>query len=88
MVKEDKVKTIEIVDRLYESGDLRLLMSSGLIDPAVLKWRKIYHAYYKHLKEDKVKKRKCAEDIGCIFDCSFKTVYNVLNRMNFEIKKK
>lgn len=74
--------TIEVIDRLYESGDLRSLIHSGLVDPAVLEWRKIFHAYNKRVKEDGVKRSKAANDIASVFNVNRSTVYNILKRMS------
>lgn len=72
--------TIQILDKLHESGELRNLVHSGLISTNVLTWRKIYHAY--HLQIEKgVKSTQAVTDVSDVFGVSERMVYNVLNKL-------
>lgn len=80
--------TIDVIDKLYESGDLRSLVVSGIIDPSVLEHRKIYHAFYKYKESNGVTNVKAAKDVGAVFGVSDRTVYRVLSRMNYTPPKR
>lgn len=75
--------TIEIIDRLKESGDLDYLLRAGLLSPTVLVWRKIYHTYQSRLEAGE-KKMKAMQQTCETWDVSKSTCYRALNAMKYE----
>lgn len=76
----DKNMTINILDKLHESGELRNLVHSGLISPNVILWRKIYHSYQLEILKGHVK-TQAVENVSIVFGVDTRTVYRILKRM-------
>lgn len=72
--------TIEILDRLHNTGELRNLVSSGLVSSNVILWRKIYHCYESEIMKGHVK-TQAVENVSIVFGVDTRTVYRVLKRM-------
>jgi len=72
-------KAIDILDKLYESGDLYELAKSGLIATNVLISRKIFKAYEFQLLNG-VGRAQAITDVGDVFGVSDRTVYRVINK--------
>ena len=77
------MKTIELVDKLYESGDLKQLVDHGLVSVNIYEWRKIYKSYLNRLEAGR-SKLHAKQDVSDTFDVSLKTVYRVVSRMEYE----
>jgi len=75
--------TIDVLDKLYESGDLRTLVNAGIVSTSVLNYRKIYHAYTERIESGR-KKMEALDDISFVFDTSYVTIYKVLKIMRNE----
>jgi len=71
--------SIEILDKLRDNGDLRILAENGLISISVLNYQKIYHAFMD--RREHVNVSQAVTDIAEVFSVSEKTVYNVIRRM-------
>lgn len=74
------MRTIEVLDKLYDSGELLDLAKSGLISTSVLLYRKIYHAYFFQL-ENNVSKMQAITDVADVFGVSESMVYKILKRL-------
>ena len=72
--------TITIIDKLYDSGELRNLVSSGLISENIILWRKIWHCYHSEIDKGHVK-TQAVENVSEVFGVDTRTVYRVLKRM-------
>jgi len=72
--------TIDTLDKLYDSGDLRDLLQSGLISVNVLIWYKIYKAFI-FQTENGVKKSQAITDVADVFGVSERVVYRVIERL-------
>jgi hypothetical protein len=72
--------TIETLDKLHESGELRDLVRSGFISPQVVFWRKVYHCYQNEISKG-VSKLQAIENVGEVFKVEQRTVYRILKRM-------
>ena len=72
--------TIEILDRLHNTGELRNLVSSGLVSSNVILWRKIYHGYESEILKGHVK-TQAVENVSIVFGVDTRTVYRVIKRM-------
>lgn len=72
--------TIDTLDKLYDSGDLRDLLQSGLISVNVLIWYKIYKAFIFQI-ENGVKKSQAITDVSDVFGVSERVVYRVIERL-------
>ena len=72
--------TIEILDRLHNTGELRNLVSSGLVSSNVILWRKIYHGYESEILKGNVK-TQAVENVSIVFGVDTRTVYRVIKRM-------
>lgn len=70
---------IEILDRLHESGELRILVHSGIISHNVIFWRKIYHAYHSQMSKGE-KSTQAVSDVADVFGISDREVYRILKR--------
>jgi hypothetical protein len=72
--------TIEILDRLHDSGDLERLVKSGLLSWNVILWRKIYHAY--HLRLTQIESRtQAVTDVSEVFKVSDRMIYRIVERL-------
>ena len=74
---------IDLIDELYESGELRPLMRCGIISPQILSYRKIYHAYQERIDSGR-KKMEANDDVCFVFNVSQRQVYRVLEIMRQE----
>ena len=72
--------TREILDRLHNTGELRNLVSSGLVSSNVILWRKIYHGYESEILKGHVK-TQAVENVSIVFGVDTRTVYRVIKRM-------
>jgi hypothetical protein len=72
--------TIEILDRLYESGELRSLVRAGLISVNANVYRNIFHAY-KFRVDNGAKSSQAITDVADMFKLSDRTVYRIIKQM-------
>lgn len=82
MIKEEtnKITAIEVLDRLYDSGELKQLLDAGLISINVIVWRKIYHAYNLRLSQG-VPSLQAISDTADVFRISDRSVYRTIERL-------
>lgn len=82
MSKEEKkqITAIEVLDRLYDSGELHQLLDAGLISVNVIVWRKIYHAYNLRLSQG-VNSLQAVSDTADVFRISDRSVYRTIERL-------
>lgn len=78
--------TIEVIDRLYETGDLRKLIHSGILSPNVLTYRKVFHLYNERRQLGR-KKMDALEDVSFTFGYGYTQIYTILKLMGHEPKK-
>lgn len=76
------MRTIDILDDLYDSGKMRLLVQHGLLSINLDQWRKIYKAHESRIKTGS-KPYQAVKDISDLFEVSEKTVYRILEKMNY-----
>lgn len=76
MNNPEKETRIEILDRLYQSGDLKKLVSLGVVSPRWLVWRNMYHAF-NHRLESTGSKMKAMAETAANFNVSRVTVEKV-----------
>lgn len=79
-MQKDQQMTIEILDRLHETGELRKLVHSGLISVNVIQWRKIYHAYNFRLTQIE-SSVQAVSDTADMFGVSDRTVFRIIERL-------
>lgn len=72
--------TIQILDKLHESGELRNLITSGLVSENVLLWRKIWHCYHNEIDKG-VQRMQAIQNVSDVFAVENRTVYRVLKRL-------
>ena len=72
--------TINILDKLHNTGELRNLVQSGLVSSNVILWRKIYHCYESEMLKGHVK-TQAVENVSIVFGVDTRTVYRVIKRM-------
>jgi hypothetical protein len=74
------MRPIEVLDKLYESGELMHLAKSGLLSTSVLIYRKIYHAYEFQLLNG-VSKEQAKTDISGVFGMSERQISRVISKL-------
>lgn len=72
----EKETRIEIVDRLYNQGDLKKLVSEEIVSPRWLVWRNIFHAFNQRL-ESTGSKMQAMEEVSENFNVSRSLVEKV-----------
>lgn len=78
--QKKELLTIEILDQLHDSGELRKLVNSGLISVNVIQWRKIFHAY--HFRVGQINSsHQAVSDVAEVFGVSERTVYKTIERL-------
>lgn len=76
-----KQTTIKLLDKLYETGELRALMQLGVISPNAVTWRKVYHLHEERLNAGSAKMLAKLE-VSDVHNLSLKSVYRILDHMN------
>jgi predicted RNA-binding protein len=79
--------TIELIEKLYNNGELRKLIECGLITVNVLSWRKVYNTHH-HLIREGYPKHKSKELTAEIHNMSERSVYRILTFLNYEPQEK
>jgi len=79
--------TIDLVEKLYKSGDLRPLIECGMISVNVLNWRKIYNTY-QGLIDKGVPKHKAKIYTAETHNIGKRSVYRILNFLTYEPQEK
>jgi hypothetical protein len=74
---------IELIDKLYESGELLALIQSGFISPQVLLYRKVFHLYNDRIELGRTK-TEAVDDVCFTFEYSQRSVYYILKFMRQE----
>ena len=74
------MRPIDVLDKLYESGELMHLAKSGLLSTSVLIYRKIYHAYEFQLLNG-VGKEQAKTDISGVFGMSERQISRVISKL-------
>ena len=74
------MRPIEVLDKLYDSGELMHLAKSGLLSTSILIYRKIYHAYNFQLLNG-VAKTQAITDVADVFGVSESMVYKILKKL-------
>lgn len=74
------MRPIDVLDKLYESGELMELAKSGLLSTSVLIYRKIFHAYNFQIKNE-VSKMQAVTDVADVFGVSESMVYKILKKL-------
>lgn len=72
----EKETRIEILDRLYSQGDLKKLVSLGVISSRWLVWRNMFHAFNQRL-ESTGSKMKAMNETAANFNVSRSLVEKV-----------
>lgn len=72
--------SIEIIDKLHESGELRNLINSGFISPQAVFWRKVYYCYENEIEKG-IGKLQAIENVSEVFKVEQRTIYRILKRM-------
>lgn len=75
--------TINLIDKLYETGDLKMLVDHGLVSVNVYEWRKMYKSYLSRLEAGR-SELHAKQDVSDTFNVSLKTVYRVVTKMTYE----
>ncbi len=75
---------INLIDKLYESGELLSLIKCGVVPPQILMYRKIYHSHQERIQSGR-KKMEAKDDVCFVFDVSQRTVYRVIKFMEQEM---
>ena len=80
---------INLIDKLYKSGELLSLIQCGFIPPNVLIYRKIYHLYNERINSGR-KKMEAMDDIAFTFGYDQRQNYRILTymRQEYEVKGK
>ncbi len=81
MIEEEKETRIELLDRLYGSGELKKLVSAGIVSPRWLVWRNMFHAFNQRLESTK-SRIKAMEDVSENFNVSRSLVEKVRRYFN------
>jgi hypothetical protein len=71
---------IDLLDKLHESGDLKLLFQSGMVSSKVILQRRIYHTY-KSRTEFNSKNHKAVKETAGVHNVSTNTVYKIIRSM-------
>jgi len=79
--------SITLLDKLYENGDLRDLIHCGMVQPAVITWRKVYHAYNLQ-RENGVKSAQAITNVSEAFGVSESFVYKAIQKLKPDVKGK
>jgi hypothetical protein len=79
-------KTIELIDELFESGQLHDMVKLGFVHPSAIVNRNIYHAYNSRVITTG-SKMQAMEDVAENFGVSFETVRLARRTMDFEFVK-
>lgn len=74
------MRPIDVLDKLYESGELMELAKSGLLSTSVLIYRKIFHAYNFQINNE-VNKMQAVTDVADVFGVSESMVYKILKKL-------
>jgi hypothetical protein len=82
-----EIMTIQLIDKLYESGELRPLIEAGLISPNVLNWRKVYNTYQSLIKNGS-KEMQAKEGAADTHNIGVRSVYRILEFLNYEPTEK
>jgi hypothetical protein len=69
--------TINILDKLHESGELRELVQSGIISSKVIYWMRVYHSYHTQV-EGGTQKTQAVYNVADIFGIQERMVYRIL----------
>lgn len=79
--------TIEILDKLYKTGELRSLVLSGIVSVNVLEWRKIYHLHNERIKKGSSKMTALSETSE-VFNISERSVYRIIEKLKYKPAEK
>ena len=71
---------IDLLDRLHNSGDLKVLFNSGVVSGSVIEWRKIYHTYKGGINQG-VKKTIAVEETSEVHSCTIDHVFKTIRKM-------
>jgi hypothetical protein len=72
--------TIDILDKLHESGELRELVHSGLVSANVILWMRVYHSYHSQVEKG-IKKTQAVYNVSDVFAISDRMVYRILEKL-------
>jgi hypothetical protein len=76
---------INLIDKMYHSGELLHLIRAGFISPNVLIYRKIYHSHAERIEAGR-KKTQAIDDVCLTFEYERRHVYTILKFMSQEYK--
>lgn len=71
--------TIDILNRLKDSGELEILVKNGLIPFNILEWIKIHNSV-EFLKKNGSKQKRAIEKTSEIFSISERQVYRIIHK--------
>jgi hypothetical protein len=76
-----KKRAIEVLNSMYESGELKILIDNGILAPSIYKHRNIYNTYLIFLNKTN-SKMQAMSDVACNFDCSIEQVRKIRKRFD------
>lgn len=75
------MRLIDKLDEMQESGDLKLLIDSGLIKENIISWVSLFHSYIFELEQTK-SVMQAMENVSCNFKVSVGLIEKI--RRKFE----